>query len=85
MTRMEITGHYHNGIIVPEDGISRPDGTEVTILLRTGSQARNDQMSEVERDRYLAALTRIDAVPNESPNDNFSGADHDRVLYGDGA
>ena len=30
----------------------------------------------------LEILKRIAALPDEPPNDNFSGEDHDKVLYG---
>ena len=80
---MEIQGHYENGVVVPHDGINRPDGTEVTIVVQPISQQKSRTlMSAEERQRYLEALARIDAVPNENPEDDFSGADHDQVLYG---
>ena len=82
---MEIQGHYQNGLIVPHDSPSLPDGTEVTIVVRDPAQPRADVMTEEQLRRYHEALARIDAVPDENPGDNFSGADHDRVLYGDGA
>jgi hypothetical protein len=81
---MEIQGHYQNGLIVPNDGTALPDGTEVTIKVTVPSHpaTTNSEMTEQQRQHYLAALARIDAVPNESPGDAFSGADHDRILYG---
>ena len=82
---MVVHGHVENGIVIPDNNISVPDGTEVTIMVRTGPPAADDAMSEQERERYLRALARIDAVANENPGDAFSGADHDRVLYGEGS
>ena len=83
MNSMQILGHYENGMIVPHVGISLPNGTEVTIIVRAMPLSTDEAMSEQDRQHYLAALARIDAVPNENPGDAFSGADHDRVLYGD--
>jgi predicted DNA-binding antitoxin AbrB/MazE fold protein len=85
MFGMEIQGHYQNGMIIPHNGVSLPDGTEVTITVRQESQQGSKMMSEEERRRYLAALARIDALPDENPDDTFSGVDHDQVLYGDGS
>jgi predicted DNA-binding antitoxin AbrB/MazE fold protein len=84
MLIMEIEGHYQNGLIIPHDGIPLPDGTEVTITVRPAPQVSGNSMTDDDRNRYLAALARIDAVSNENPGDAFSGADHDRALYGNG-
>lgn len=80
---MEIQGHYQDGLIIPEDGVSLPDGTLVTITVRTAPNSSGHTMSADERNRYFAALARLDTMANENPGDEFSGADHDRVLYGD--
>jgi hypothetical protein len=79
---MEIQGHFHDGMIIPHDPLSLPDGTEVTIVVRGSESNAAPQMSAEERDRYLAAMARLDTIANENPGDNFSGADHDRELYG---
>jgi predicted DNA-binding antitoxin AbrB/MazE fold protein len=78
---MEIQGHYENGIVVPHDVVSLPDGTEVTITVRSKPQQNVQMMTDDERRRYLDALAQIDAIENENPGDTFSGADHDQVLY----
>lgn len=80
---MEVQGHFHDGAIIPKDGLVLPNGTEVTITIH--SECSNPQMSDEERNRYLAALTRLDATPNENPDDSFSGVNHDRELYGTGS
>ncbi len=82
---MEIQGHYENGVIVPHNGASLPDGTEVIITVRKKSPPNVRLMTDDERRRYLEALARIDAMPDENPGDTFSGVDHDQVLYGDGS
>ncbi len=84
MTGMEIQGRYENGMIVPNNSLSLPDGTEVTIVVREQTEPSSDVMTTEQLRRYHEALARIDAVPDENPGDTFSGADHDRVLYGDG-
>ena len=81
---MEIQGRYENGMIVPNNSLSLPDGTEVTIVVREQTEPSSDVMTTEQLHRYHEALARIDAVPDENPGDTFSGADHDRVLYGDG-
>lgn len=82
---MEIQGHYENGVVVPHDGLSLPNGPQVTIVQQAVEQKGTVLMTAEERKRYLEALNRIDAVPDENPGDTFSGADHDQALYGNGA
>lgn len=82
---MEVQGYFLNGMVVPHNGLSLPDGTEVTITVRDEVHNASAPMSEDDRERYRGALSRIDAVANENPGDTFSGADHDRILYGTGS
>ncbi len=87
---MVIQGHIQNGVVIPGETLALPNGTEVTILVRTNSNAAkapaaNGCMDYEKRARYLSALEKIDAVPNENPGDSFSGADHDQALYGNEA
>jgi hypothetical protein len=81
---MEVQGHFLNGMIVPRDSLSLPDGTEVTIIVPNEAQSAGASMSDNERERYIEALSRIDVLKNENPGDTFSGAEHDRILYGNG-
>lgn len=39
------------------------------------------EVSRQSRD-WADLLARLDSLPTEGPKDLFSGADHDRVLYG---
>lgn len=39
-------------------------------------------MTDEERQRLLAAIDRIASLPLEGSDEPFSGADHDKVLYG---
>ena len=80
---MEIPGRVQNGVVVLENGTSLPDGTEVTVSVCAEAVRARETMTEEQRRRYLDALARIDAIPDENPGDTFSGAEHDRVLYGE--
>ena len=80
---MVVQGHFQNGVVIPEGILSLPDGTAVTIMVHAASQPNKETMSADDRDRYLNALAKIDAVANENPGDTFSGSDHDRALYGE--
>lgn len=70
-------------MVALESGISLPDGTEVTVIVPAAPEPVKDKMSDEERRRVLQILDRIAALPDENPGDTFSGADHDKVLYGE--
>ncbi len=97
---MVIRGLVQNGVVVLEDHVSLPEGTEVTVVVRADSQQPGDgaagEPSPAPRDiqnthdrlpddvhrQMLAEIERIAALPIEGDRTPFSGADHDRVLYG---
>jgi putative zinc finger/helix-turn-helix YgiT family protein len=76
-----IRGRVQKGVVVLE-AASVPEGTEVAVVVPIAPQAVNETMPEAERQRVLQIMDRIAALPDENPGDTFSGADHDRVLYG---
>ena len=69
-------------MVVLEDQVSLPEGTEVTVVVRAEHEAGTDRLPEEERRRIREIMDRIADLPDENPGDTFSGADHDRVLYG---
>jgi len=79
---MVIPGRIENGVVVLKNGTSLPDGTEVSVLVPAALIGLADVMTEEHRTKLLEALDRIAALPLEGPDDGFSGADHDRILYG---
>jgi len=81
---MVIHGRVQNGVIVLENDISLPEGTEVTVVVRASAEAAGESMSEEQRRRLREARRHFESLRDENPGDSFSGADHDRVLYGEG-
>ncbi len=84
---MTLQGTIHNGVVVLAGGEALPDGTPVTVFVHPGqpvlSGGLDVRMSEEEHRRLMDAMDRIASLPLETPNGTFSGADHDRVLYGE--
>ncbi|MCA9185435.1 MAG: hypothetical protein R3E01_06885 [Pirellulaceae bacterium] len=80
---MVIRGRIKNGVIVLDDAPALPEGAEVTVVVRTGVATTTDTRPEEKQEKLREALKRFESLPNENPGDAFSGADHDRVLYGD--
>ncbi|MGI8980095.1 MAG: hypothetical protein ACR2FY_12800 [Pirellulaceae bacterium] len=81
---MTFHGTVHNGVVVLDGNPAIPDGTEVAVVVSPSAPPANpDRMTEETRRKLRAAMDEIIALPNENPGDNFSGADHDKALYGE--
>jgi hypothetical protein len=84
---MTLHGKVQNGVVVLDGGACLPEGTPVTVLVvpraLASLPAAEERMSDEERRRILAIMDRIASLPDENPDDTFSGADHDKVLYGE--
>jgi len=84
---MTLHGKIQNGVVVLDDGTALPEGTPVTVFVAPRAAepfpAPDERMTEEERRRILAIGDRIASLPDENPGDAFSGADHDKVLYGE--
>ena len=79
---MTLHGKIQNGVVILDNGTSLPEGIEVTVLIPNASGVGH-AASVAERERRRAALAEILAIPDENPGDDFRGADHDQVLYGE--
>ncbi len=73
----------HTAIVIYEDGVLRlkeplpvPSGTEFEALL-----TEKDGPDPQEAFRILMEIA---ALPSNGPDDGFSGAQHDEVVYGKG-
>jgi hypothetical protein len=80
---MVIRGRIQHGVIALENGLSLPEGTSVTVLVPNDVASWADNLSDEERRRIRTIMDRITSQPDENPGDSFSGADHDRALYGE--
>ncbi len=79
---MVIRGRIQNGVVVLEADAAVPEGAEVSVVFPPAPEPVSETMSEAERQRVLRIMDRIAALPIEGMTDPFSGADHDKVLYG---
>jgi predicted DNA-binding antitoxin AbrB/MazE fold protein len=62
---------YEKGVFRPASPVSLAEGSTVELIVN----------SEPNSISLLTALKEIADLPQEGPDDGFSGADHDRVLY----
>ena len=78
---MVIKGTVHNGMIRFENS-ELPEGTQVLITPMEGPMAK--VVKEDSLEQLKQEVHRIASLASESDidDDGFSGADHDKLLYG---
>jgi len=72
---MQIQAVYESGVIRPLEPMTLSEGEliELILLPRNGNGNSDGSPARI--------LARIAALPLEGATDNFSGQDHDRILY----
>jgi predicted DNA-binding antitoxin AbrB/MazE fold protein len=78
----EVDAVYNNGAFVPVTPMAIREGTHVHLRVEEKASASGPSklMSQTE---FKEFLQRMADLPLEGPDDGFSGADHDKVLYGE--
>jgi predicted DNA-binding antitoxin AbrB/MazE fold protein len=76
-----ITAVVEDGLLRPTEPLALPNGTrlDLTITGSSGAVASVSPMPPIETVKKIVAA--IAAIPIE-PGPQFSGRDHDRILYG---
>jgi predicted DNA-binding antitoxin AbrB/MazE fold protein len=72
------------GVFRPLEPVDLAEGTQVLVQIATTAQPAELSPEELAR-RHAAIvqfLDRMEALPDEGPDDGFSGRDHDKILYG---
>lgn len=84
---MTLHGTIQNGVVVLESSANLPNGTPVTVVVEPVVPPQpasvDNRLTDSQLQTRRAILDQISALPSENPGDTFSGADHDRVLYGE--
>ena len=68
---------YQGGVFKPSEPVALADGTAVELIVHSDAEA-----GAASADAVRALVEEMAALPLEGPDDGFSGADHDKVLYG---
>lgn len=80
----EIRAIFENGVLRPLEPLILGEHELVTVVVRTktvnGQQDFARDIAEPNK-ALIAAIEKANRLPIESPDDGFSGADHDLVLY----
>ena len=72
---LSVDAIFEKGMFRPTAPVSLQEGAHVTLTFEAEQQLAPPQP-------IIAALAEIAAMPAQSADDGFSGADHDRLLYG---
>lgn len=77
-------GRVVDGVVVFDEGASFPEGTLVSVAPEPAESrlGKDEFVSKEEHRRVIETMDRIAALPIEGPDKPFSGADHDKILYG---
>lgn len=70
----EIEAIYEHGVIRPLQPLELPEGSRLDLIVITHEQPKaNGNAAKI--------LAEIAALPLEGPSDDFSGREHDSILY----
>jgi len=78
---------FDAGVFRPLEPVDLAEGTQVHVQVPTTSNTKSiGELSPEQLARQQKAikelLEEIATLPDEGPDDGFSGRDHDRILYG---
>lgn len=74
-----ISAVYENGTLILEKPLAVSEGVKVEIIVLLPKDKKQEKTS-------AEILSELAALPMEGKTDEFSGSDHDKILYGeDGA
>lgn len=76
MTTTPVRAIYRDGRLCPHQPLALSEGAEVELIILHQNGAESDTQA------LATALAEIAAMPMEADDAEFSGVDHDRVLYG---
>jgi len=77
-----ITAVVEQGRLRPTVPLNLPEGTEVEVVIVPAAPPEPPKPQPTP-ESVRAAVAKIAALPME-PGPDFSGRDHDRILYGEG-
>jgi predicted DNA-binding antitoxin AbrB/MazE fold protein len=83
-----INAIYDDGLLKPLEPLALPDQARVRLRVEVDESAESmasDSSAEAaaQRQTMLELDAEIDDLPDLSPEDGFTSAEHDRILYGE--
>ncbi len=71
-----ISAVYENGTLILDEPLTVLNGVKVEIIVLSPKEKKREKTS-------AEILTELAALPIEGKTDEFSGSDHDKILYGE--
>ena len=80
----KIPAIFDAGVFRPLEPVDLADGTQVQVQVSTAEPLVELSPEELTRRQatIVEFLAKMEAIPDEGPDDGFSGRDHDKILYG---
>lgn len=83
-----ITAIYDDGLLKPLEPLVLPDQARVRLRVEIDERAQSTAVASsaeavAQRQAMLELDAEIDDLPDLSPEDGFTSAEHDRILYGE--
>ncbi len=74
---------FDSGVFRPLEPVDVAEGTQVAVQIPEAAPSAELSPEELARQQTAIArfLERMEAIPEEGPDDGFSGRDHDKILY----
>jgi predicted DNA-binding antitoxin AbrB/MazE fold protein len=79
---------YEHGVLRPLEPLRLQESEVVSLIIQSSEQQLNDRTSSDEelgrrqRDMLLAFVSKMESLPQNSPQDGLNNRDHDRLIYG---
>jgi predicted DNA-binding antitoxin AbrB/MazE fold protein len=72
---------YEDGVLKPLEPVTLTEHQRVWLSIGTSPSGESDAVAH-QRRAMEELDAEMDAIPDQSPDDGFTAANHDRVLYG---
>jgi predicted DNA-binding antitoxin AbrB/MazE fold protein len=75
---------FDAGVFRPLQPVELAEGTRVEVQVPEAAPLAELSPDELAHKRAAIAqfLAKMESLPNEGPDDGFTGRDHDKILYG---
>ena len=79
---------YEHGVLRPLEPIQLQESEVVSLVIRAsqnqpnGTPSVDEELGRGQRDLILAFVSKMESLPQNSPQDGLSNRDHDRLIYG---